>query len=104
MRIKFSIADTGSDEIIRRMSAEAPELEIVEIENAESGLRRMNRLDPIVYFVVVFTAHLAASITHEQITKKVKLIFKDKQIQEIEEEHKSPPPKKNDPNTSPNEG
>ena len=79
MRTQIRVDTMTEVEIRRRLSEVDPSISIVEVSNAETSSRRKPQgMEPFTYFVVVFTAHLAAGMTHDLVMQQIKKKFADK--------------------------
>ncbi|MDM0116936.1 hypothetical protein QTI66_32940 [Variovorax sp. J22R133] len=75
--------DTMTEADIRARLAEIdPSLSIQDISGAKTSSRRKTQgMEPFTYFVIVFTAHLAAGMTHDLVMQLVKKKLADKNPQ-----------------------
>ena len=84
IKLEFSVVDITREEIERRLRESLPEVDLIEVRDPNiSTLRPSNRMEPFVYFVVAFAAHLAAGLAHDQLIKLIKKVFEDKGIKEL---------------------
>jgi hypothetical protein len=59
-----------------------PSLNVQEFSGTQSSSRRKSQgMEPFTYFVIAFSAHLAAGITHEALMALIKKKFADKNPQ-----------------------
>ena len=83
MQMKFAVDGLSRVEIERRLAAVEGVTVVDVMEPGGSPLRPGQRMDPFTYFVVVFAAHLAASLTHDAARALIRGVFADKNVQAV---------------------
>jgi hypothetical protein len=83
MQMKFSVEGLSRSEIESRLAAVEGVTVVDVVEPGGSPLRPGQRMDPFTYFIIVFAAHLAASLTHDAAKALIKGAFPDKNLQAV---------------------
>lgn len=81
--LTIRIDKMAEEEIRSRLQEIDEKIEIRDIKNPKTpGTRQPMGLEPFTYFVIVYSAHLAASISEQVFIKMVLEKFKDKNPQD----------------------
>jgi hypothetical protein len=82
MQVRVQVDAMTEAAIQARLAEIDPSLAIEKVSGAQTDSRRKPQgMEPFTYFVIAFSAHLAAGLTHELIIQQIKKKFEDKHVQ-----------------------